>query len=117
MRGPGSASARVAAAMSGHPELVGGTGRDVTRFMRAHPGLVAKDGADGVYAAGLPDGGAVAFKVLDGGDRPRAAVLGAALALAGADGEAVRAAARTPVLGHGRPVGAVLPTFGPPDGA
>ncbi len=44
------------AAMTAHPDLVGGTGRDVTRVMRAVPGLVAKDGADGVYAAGLPDG-------------------------------------------------------------
>ncbi|WP_298454797.1 asparaginase [uncultured Cellulomonas sp.] len=116
-RAPGGAPARVAAAMSAHPDLVGGAGRDVTRVMRAVPGLVAKDGADGVYGAGLPDGAAVAFKVLDGGDRPRAAVLGAALAVAGADGEALRAVARTPVLGHGRPVGAVLPTFGPEDAA
>ncbi len=112
-RDPGGHPARVAAAMSGHPELVGGTGRDVTRVMRAVPGLVAKDGADGVYAAGLRDGGAVAFKVLDGGDRPRAAVLAAALAVAGADGADLQAVGRTPVLGHGRPVGEVRPAFAP----
>jgi len=116
-RDAGGDGARIAEAMSGHPDLVGGTGRDVTRVMRAVPGLVAKDGADGVYAAGLPDGGAVALKILDGGDRPRAAVLGAALAVAGIDAEALRAVARTPVLGHGRPVGMVEPTFGPGAGA
>ncbi|GAA2720333.1 asparaginase [Cellulomonas aerilata] len=113
---PGGAAARVAAAMAAHPELVGGTGRDVTRVMRAVPGLVAKDGADGVYAGGLPDGRAFAFKVLDGGDRPRPALLAAALAAAGVDGaaaEELAALGRTPVLGHGRPVGAVVPTFGP----
>ena len=108
-RAPGSGPARVAEAMTAHPELVGGTGRDVTRVMRAVPGLVAKDGADGVYAAGLPDGGAVAFKVLDGGDRPRAAVLAAALLAAGLpDADALRDLGRTPVLGHGRPVGEVV---------
>jgi len=100
--------------MSAHPLLVSGTGRDATRAMVAVPGLVAKDGAEGVYAAGLPDGGAIAFKVLDGAARPRPAVLAAALAIAGVDSDALRALGDTPVLGHGRPVGAVTPTFGPP---
>jgi L-asparaginase II len=109
---PGGAAARVARAMSAHPEMVGGTGRDVTRVMRAVHGLVAKDGADGVYAGGLPDGGAFAFKVVDGGDRPRPALLAAALAVAGVATPQVDALGRTPVLGHGRPVGAVEPTFG-----
>lgn len=109
---PGSAEARVARAMSRHPWFVGGTGRDVTAFMSAVPGLVAKDGADGVYAAGLPDGGAVALKIADGGARPVAAVLAAALVVAGADPEAVGPLGRTPVLGHGEPVGEVLPAFG-----
>ncbi|MBD7920023.1 asparaginase [Cellulomonas sp. Sa3CUA2] len=109
----GSPEARVGRAMAAHPWHVGGTGRDVTAFMSAVPGLVAKDGADGVYAAGLPDGGAVALKVLDGSGRPRAAVLAAALALAGVPPELVAAAGDTPVLGHGHPVGAVRATFGP----
>lgn len=103
--------ARVARAMAGHPWHVGGTGRDATEFMTAVPGLVAKDGADGVYAAGLPDGGAVAFKVLDGSSRPRPAVLGAALVVAGVDPGVVADAAATPVLGHGRPVGDVRAVF------
>jgi L-asparaginase II len=117
-RAPGSAEARVAAAMSAHPDLVGGTGRDVTRAMRAVPELVAKDGADGVYAAALPDGSAVAFKVADGSPRPRPAVLVAALLVAGAgqvpgvDPAELDDLGRTPVLGHGEPVGAVVPAFG-----
>jgi len=109
---PATDEARVARAMTEHPELIGGPSRDVTRVMTAVPGLVAKDGADGVYAAGL------AFKVLDGSARPRPAVLVAALLLAGAalvpgvDLPALRALGRTPVLGHGHPVGAVTAAFG-----
>jgi L-asparaginase II len=114
---PDGPAARVARAMSAYPEMVGGTERDVTRVMRAVPGLVAKDGADGVYAGGLPDGGAFAFKVLDGGDRPRPVLLAAALAVAGVRSPAVEALGRTPVLGHGRPVGAVEPTFAVTSGA
>lgn len=111
--GATSPEARVGRAMSGHPWHVGGTGRDVTAVMAAVPGLVAKDGADGVYAAGLPDGGAVALKVADGAGRPRAVVLAAALALAGVDPAVLRDVTATPVLGHGQPVGAVVATFGP----
>jgi L-asparaginase II len=111
---PAGPAARVAQAMSAHPEMVGGTGRDVTRVMRAVAGLVAKDGADGVYAGGLPDGGAFAFKILDGGDRPRPALLAAALAAAGVSTPDIEALGRTPVLGHGRPVGAVEVTFDAP---
>jgi L-asparaginase II len=114
---PGTPLARVADAMSQHPELVGGAARDVTRAMRAVPGLVAKDGADGVYAAALPDGSALAFKITDGSGRPRPAVLAAALRVAGAadvpgvDLAALDALGTTPVLGHGEPVGAVVPAF------
>lgn len=109
--------ARVALAMRSYPQLVGGTGRDVTAAMQAVPGLVAKDGADGVYAAGLPDGSALAFKVADGGGRPRPAVLVAALRAAGAhllpgvDVAALDELGVVPVLGHGEPVGAVVPAF------
>ncbi|WP_404822020.1 asparaginase [Oerskovia rustica] len=116
---PGSPEALVARAMSSFPEMVGGTGRDATDVMRAVPGLVAKDGADGVYGAGLPDGRALAFKVLDGSPRPRPAVLVAALAALGAgdvpgvDGAALDRVGRTPVLGGGEPVGEVRATFGP----
>ena len=115
-RAPRSAEARVALAMSRHPRLVGGPGRDVTDLMEAVGGLVAKDGAEGVYAAGLADGSAVAFKVADGSARPRAAVLAAALGLLLDDPAArdrVLAVGRTPVLGHGKPVGEVVAVLGP----
>ncbi|CCH29196.1 asparaginase [Actinosynnema sp. NPDC047251] len=98
---------RIARAMSSHPEWVGGTGRDVTALMRAIPGAVAKDGAEGVYAIGLPTGEAVACKIADGSSRARAVVLVAALRRLGVDAPADLAT--FPVLGHGRPVGAVRP--------
>ncbi len=107
----GSPEHRVAAAMGAHPELVGGTGRDVTRVVRAVPGLVAKDGAEGVYAAALPSGAAVALKVHDGAERARPGLLVAALRRAGlpagTDEAVLDDVARVPVLGHGRPVGGV----------
>ena len=59
--------------------MVGGERRDVTTFMRHVPGLMAKDGAEGVFAAALPDGRAVALKIADGADRARPAVMVAAL--------------------------------------
>ncbi|RKT53481.1 asparaginase [Saccharothrix australiensis] len=99
---------RVARAMSEHPEWVGGTGRDVTRLMRALPGAVAKDGAEGVYAIGLPTGEAVACKIADGSGRARALVLVAALRRLGVEGP--EDLATVPVLGHGRPVGAIRPS-------
>ncbi len=98
---------RIARAMSRHPEWVGGTGRDVTKLMRAVPGSVAKDGAEGVYAIGLPTGEAVACKIADGSSRARAVVLVAALRRLGVD--APEDLATFPVLGHGQPVGAVRP--------
>jgi L-asparaginase II len=77
--GLGPAGARCAAAMRSHPELVGFEGAIDTELMRAEPGLVAKIGAEGVLAMGLPDGRGLALKVRDGGVR---AVAPAAVALA-----------------------------------
>ncbi len=51
--GDRSAAERVATAMMSRPEYVGGSHRDVTSLMRGVPGLLAKDGAEGVYAAAL----------------------------------------------------------------
>ena len=59
---PASAGDAVYECMTAHPEMVGGEDRDVTQFMRSVPGLMAKDGADGVFAAALPDGRAVAVE-------------------------------------------------------
>lgn len=99
---------RIAQAMNRHPEWVGGTNRDVTKLMRAIPGAVAKDGAEGVYAIGLPSGEAVACKIADGSSRARAVVLVAALRRLGV--RAPDELATFPVLGHGRPVGAIKPS-------
>ena len=106
---PGTWRGQVADAMRAHPELVGGTGRDVTALMRGVPGLLAKDGAEGVYAAALPDGTAVALKINDGSQRARPAVMVAALRAIGVDVSAADEAGlhEVPVLGGGEPVGAI----------
>lgn len=111
--GPGSPERQVADAARRHPELVGGSGREVTAVMRAVPGLLAKDGAEGVYAAALPGVGAVALKVEDGGWRAAPVALVSALRRLplpdGTDGAALDALAHPPVLGGGRPVGRLRP--------
>jgi L-asparaginase II len=101
--------ARVAAAIKAHPEYLGGTTRDVTALVRGVPGLVAKDGAEAVYAAGLADGRGVAVKIADGGARARGVVLAALLRRVGVtDPGALSALEEQPVLGHGQPVGSVV---------
>jgi L-asparaginase II len=98
---------RVADAVRLHPEWLGGTDREVTRLVRGVPGLVAKDGAEGVYAAALPDGRAAALKIADGGDRPRIPVLAALLHRLGVEAEVLDELGDIAVLGHGEPVGRV----------
>jgi L-asparaginase II len=95
----------VADAMRAHPWHVGGTDRDVTALMQRVPGLVAKDGAEGVYAAALADGSAVVLKIEDGAGRARTPVLVAALGHLGVEG--LDELATTPVLGGGVRVGDV----------
>jgi L-asparaginase II len=105
---PGTAEGRVAAAVRAHPEHLGGTGREVTALIRAVPGLIAKDGAEGVYAAALPDGRAAALKVADGAGRARQPVMVGLLRALGLDGhDGLDELAEPPVLGHGEPVGSV----------
>jgi len=106
--GRGTPEHALAEAVRDFPVWVGGTTRDVTALLRGVPGLVAKDGAESVYAAALPDGRAVALKVLDGGDRARRVAMAAALAALGVDAPVVAEQASAPVLGHGRPVGEVV---------
>jgi L-asparaginase II len=101
---------RCAAAMRAHPDLVGGRGRDVTRLMSDGSGLVAKDGAEGVYAAALPDGRAVAIKIDDGAERARMPVLVQALRRLGVQAPGLDELANVAVLGHGEPVGAIRAT-------
>jgi L-asparaginase II len=104
---PRTPEGRVALAVRTYPEWLGGTGRAVTRLVRGVPGLVAKDGAEGVFAAALPDGRAAALKIADGGDRPRTAVLAALLHRLGVEAPVLDEFAEVPVLGHGAPVGRV----------
>ncbi|MFF7230350.1 asparaginase [Streptomyces sioyaensis] len=104
---PGTDEGRVAEAMRAHPEMVSGSSRDVARLVRAVPGLLAKDGFEGVQIAALPDGRAVGVKIADGADRARMPVTAAALARCGVDPEVLAPFATAPVLGGGAPVGAL----------
>ncbi len=101
----GSVEHRVGTAMNTYPEWVGGTGSEVARLMRALPGAVSKDGAEGVHAIGLPDGRAVALKIADGSARARSIVMVAALRRLGVAADGLRELAEAPVLGHGEQVG------------
>lgn len=100
---------RVAEAMTAHPDLVGGETSESTRFMRAVPGLLAKEGAEGVMVAAHADGRTVAFKIADGSGRARPLVLAAALAAAGFERPVLEGLSIVPVLGHGVAVGALQP--------
>ncbi|MFG3009723.1 asparaginase [Streptomyces cinerochromogenes] len=106
---PGTPEARVADAMREHAEMASGSGRDVAALMRAVPGLLAKDGFEGVQVAALPDGRAVAVKIADGANRARVPVAAAALARAGVDPALLTEFAGEPLLGGGEPVGSVRP--------
>ena len=122
LRGLASAFASIAGrrqavwrAMTEHPEMVGGADRDVTKLMLHVPGLMAKDGAEGVFAAALPDGRAVAVKVSDGGYRAAPPVLVDALARLDVDVSAAADHVVQVVRGHGQPVGEVRSiAFGSP---
>lgn len=83
----------VAEAIRRHPDMLGGTARPVTQLIEAVPGLIAKDGAEGVEVAATADGAAVAVKIADGARRPLAAVIAAGLVRCG-----VPAATLTPFL-------------------
>ncbi|MDN5931459.1 MAG: asparaginase [Pseudonocardia sp.] len=106
---PGTPERRVASAMSAHPEWVGGAGRAVTALAGV-PGRLGKDGAEGVFAAALPDGSAVALKVLDGGMRPIPVIVADALRALGAD--VPEHLGRLAVLGGGERVGVVRSVLG-----
>lgn len=113
---PGTAPRAVADAMREHPEWVAGTRRDGTALARAIPGLFAKEGAEAVYMAALPDGRAIALKIDDGADRARpVAMAGILLALGvdawqGVDAAVLQRQAHPPLLGGGRRVGELRPT-------
>ena len=109
---PGSHERRVADAMRAHPQYVSGDGGLDTVAMRSVPGLLAKIGAEGVYAAALPDGRALAFKIDDGAKRVVPAVLAEALRRLDVPAAEVAPFGTVPVYGGGRPVGELRPVFG-----
>ncbi len=99
--------------MRAHPRMVGGTGRAVTELIAAVPGLVCKEGAEGVWAAALPDGRAFAAKLDDGSARALPPLLAAVLEhwdVSGADAAVVQRWLTPAVLGGGEPVGEVRPS-------
>jgi L-asparaginase II len=101
--------ARVAQAIRTNPEYVSGTRRDELALHQAIPGLMAKAGAESVYAAGLPDGRGVAIKITDGAPRGRPAAMAGVLQRLGFDHGTLTAQASAPVLGGGQPVGEIRP--------
>lgn len=103
----GAAGDQVFAAMSGHPHMVGGSDRDVTRIVGAIPGFFAKDGAEAVYVGASNDGRAVALKISDGGGRARSTVFLAALARLEFDVGGIAEELSERTFGHGEPVGSV----------
>jgi L-asparaginase II len=106
------ADSQVTRAMSDHPGLVGGAGRDVTMWMEAVPGLAAKDGAAGVIGMVTDDGRAAAVKIADGSNDARQAVTIQLLRMLDVDVDGALADTRdalTPVVrGHGDAVGSVV---------
>jgi L-asparaginase II len=119
------AALRIVAAVTAHPELVGGTiERFDTEMMRAARGrIVSKVGAEGVYTAALlpspewPRGLGLAFKIEDGEDRrARPTVAVESLRQLGVFDDAAMAALRPyatfPVRNHrGEVVGEIRPSF------
>lgn len=107
----GSTERTVADAMRAHPEIVGGEGRMDTRLMRAVPGLLAKEGAEGVFVAAVSGLGAVAVKIADGSNRARPPVMISGLRRLGlGDGtekDLFTELAGPPVYGGGERVGAM----------
>ena len=103
----GDSGLQIHRAMSQHSYMVGGEKRDVTAICTNVPGLMAKDGAEAVYVAALPDGRAVALKLSDGFGRGTATVLVAALKKLGVDTSNVPDTITEVAYGHGKPVGRI----------
>lgn len=117
LHGLATAYARLAArrgpvwdAMHRHVELVGGPERPSAKLVTQLPTAMAKEGAEGVFAAALPDGLTVAVKIADGSGRAVGVVAAAALAECGVAVDPLPIG--SPILGHGRPVGRIRPIVG-----
>ena len=98
---------RVVDACRTFPEMVAGPERMTTLFMKRYPGLFMKRGAESIMVASVPDGRSFAYKVNDGGMRPRLPLSVAGLKLLGinAHDELER------VYGGDQIVGSVRATF------
>lgn len=99
---------RVRSAMTLRPLLIGGRSAYDTQLMRGDARVVAKRGAEAVFAAGLMLGAravGIAVKIDDGGVRADGPVAATLLRALGCDVEA--ALASPPVLGGGLPQGAL----------
>jgi L-asparaginase II len=107
---PSSPEGAVAAAMRAEPEYVGGAGHDNSVVMRLVPGTVCKGGAEGVLMAAAATGEAVAMKVADGSPRATTLLALTVLGALGVDVSAAKSLAEYPILGGGRPVGAIRPS-------
>ncbi|HET6755238.1 MAG TPA: asparaginase [Jiangellaceae bacterium] len=106
---PDSAERQIVEAIRAHPQWTSGTLRDEARLIRSVPNLFAKAGAEGVYAAALDDGRAVAVKIADGSPRARPVVMAAALRRLGVDYPVLDDLTHPAVLGGGQPVGEIRP--------
>jgi L-asparaginase II len=89
------------------PEMVAGPERLSTRLMKAHPGLFMKSGAESIMVASVPDGRTFAYKVNDGGLRPRVAITVAGLKQIGIDA----LEEHEKVFGGNQVVGSIRSTF------
>lgn len=93
----------VVAACTSFPEMVSGKGRIVTEAMQMIPGLLVKDGAEGVMIASQRDRGTVVWKMSDGSNRGDRALLSASLSHLGIS----LAFDPVPVYGDGEVVGEI----------
>jgi L-asparaginase II len=107
-----TSSTRVLNAMRTHPEMVSGFDRPTTRLMQLVPGLIVKEGAEGVQIAALPDGRTLAIKIEDGSARPIPLLTAWALRRWGISSPELDQLVAAPILGGGQPVGEVKVVLG-----
>ncbi len=104
---PDSPERAVVEACRAYPLLVSGTHRPDGQLAAGVPGLFAKAGAEGVFAAALPDGRAIAVRTHDGAMRATLVVMAELLHCLGVRTEVVEAMRTSEVTGGDRRVGSV----------
>jgi L-asparaginase II len=93
----------VVTACTTYPEMVSGKGRVVTDAMERVPGLLVKDGAEGVMIASLRGKGTIAWKMSDGSNRGDRPLLSASLSHLGV----TLTFDQIPIYGDGKVVGEI----------